>query len=263
MMSEPIGGPGAARPARRPKRAGIGSVLFRQLPRVTPVHRMWVGTKLIALAALTFAVLLNPGWSQVGALAALTAVTVAAARVPLTAWPRIPVWFWLLVLVGFLLARVGGGTEQYLTVVALTALFLALSAVVMWTSAMDDLAPALAVFARPLRPLRVPVDEWAVATALCVRSLPLVVDEMRTLIAAKRLRPNQRVTSPSAVVRSAVDLLTGSIAVAMRRASDMGEAITARGGTGQLTAHPVQAGWRDAVALVVTAIACLVPIWLP
>lgn len=249
--------------ARRPKRAGVGAVLFRQLPVQGPMHRVWIGTKLVGLAALTVAVLLNPSWSQLSALAALCLLSVVAARVPLNAWPRIPLWFWLVIGAGLALAQAGGGGAQYLTVMALTALFLVLTAVVMWTSAMEDLAPALSVFARPLRPLRVPVDEWAAATALCVRSLPLVVDEMRTVVAVRRQRPASRATRPSALVRSAVDLLTVVMAVALRRASDMGEAITARGGGGQLGAHPVRVGWRDAFGLAVIAAACLVPAGLP
>ncbi|MBD0322820.1 MAG: energy-coupling factor transporter transmembrane protein EcfT, partial [Aldersonia sp.] len=40
----------------------------------------------------------------------------------------------------------------------------------------------------------------------------------------------------------------------MRRAGELAEAITARGGTGQLTAHPDGPGRADVVALVLVAV---------
>ena len=62
------------------------------------------------------------------------------------------------------------------------------AALVGWTTQLGAVAPALARLARPLRVLRLPVDEWIVAIALALRCLPLLIDEMRTLAAARRLR---------------------------------------------------------------------------
>jgi energy-coupling factor transport system permease protein len=42
---------------------------------------------------------------------------------------------------------------------------------------------------RPLRPFRIPVDDWAVALALALRAFPMLIDEFRILFAARRLRP--------------------------------------------------------------------------
>ena len=41
---------------------------------------------------------------------------------------------------------------------------------------------------RPLKIFRLPVDDWAVATALALRSFPMLLDEFRLLL-ARRLRP--------------------------------------------------------------------------
>ncbi|EUA91521.1 hypothetical protein I551_2027 [Mycobacterium ulcerans str. Harvey] len=64
------------------------------------------------------------------------------------------------------------------------------------------------------------------------------------LYAARRLRPR-----PMPVTRKArrqrrgmevIDLLAAAITVTLRRADEMGDAITARGGTGQLSANPTR-----------------------
>jgi energy-coupling factor transport system permease protein len=60
-----------------------------------------------------------------------------------------------------------------------------------------------------------------------------------------------------AVDNPLIDILTAAMAVATRRAGELGEAITARGGTGQLTAHPNAPGLRDALALVLVFGVCL------
>ena len=45
--------------------------------------------------------------------------------------------------------------------------------------------------------------------------------------------------------------------VALRRATEMGDAITACGGTGRICAHPARPGWRDALAIAVVVAAHL------
>jgi energy-coupling factor transport system permease protein len=116
---------------------------------------------------------------------------------------------------------------------------------------------------RPLRIFRLPVDEWAVAIALCLRGLPLLIEEMRLLRAAHRLRPSAPARSghPAAEM-GVVDMITAAMSSALRRSAEMAEAITARGGTGRLTAYPSRPGRMDAVALVVIGIACAAAITL-
>ena len=47
----------------------------------------------------------------------------------------------------------------------------------------------MATLGRPLRALRIPVDDWAVAMALALRAFPMLIDEFRVLYAARKLRP--------------------------------------------------------------------------
>lgn len=59
-----------------------------------------------------------------------------------------------------------------------------------------------------------------------------------------------------------VDLLAAGITVTLRRADEMGDAITARGGTGQIAAAPSGPRRADWVALAVTAVVCVLSIVL-
>jgi energy-coupling factor transport system permease protein len=59
-----------------------------------------------------------------------------------------------------------------------------------------------------------------------------------------------------------VDLLAAGVTVALRRADEMGDAITARGGTGQIAAAPSRPRRVDWVALAICAALCLLAIWL-
>jgi energy-coupling factor transport system permease protein len=51
-----------------------------------------------------------------------------------------------------------------------------------------------------------------------------------------------------------VDLLAAGVTVALRRADEMGDAITARGGTGQISAAPSRPRRADWVALGICAV---------
>ncbi len=184
--------------------------LLREIKVDSPVHRLWAGTKLIAVAGLERDPLLLPVVGIDRLMVALLLATAALARVPKGAWPRPPKWFWIALLAGAALASLAGhsphltvdgvvlgfgGLDAYWRFVAVGFALLLAAALVGWTTPLGEIAPAVSRLLAPLRLVRVPVDEWAVAVALCVRSLPLLVDELRTLVAARRCsahcRPGQ------------------------------------------------------------------------
>ncbi len=112
--------------------------------------------------------------------------------------------------------------------------------------------------------LRIPVDDWAVALALSLRAFPMLLDEFRLLYAARRLRPRavriRRQPRRRRWAADIVDLLAAGVTVALRRADEMGDAITARGGTGQISAAPSRPGRADWVALAICATLCALAI---
>ncbi|WP_024800671.1 energy-coupling factor transporter transmembrane protein EcfT [Nocardia sp. BMG51109] len=236
----------------------MSTVLLREVPVPSPVHRLWAGTKMIGVFLISLLLMVLPSWPVLGITVLFLVVVGVLARLPLGTLPRLPWWFWGLLAAGALInVPVGGAAVlRYVQVVILGLILVAASFLIAWTTPMSEIAPALATLGAPLRKLRVPVDEWAVVVALTLRGLPLLLDEMRILRAARRLRPKDSALR-RATVNPLLDILTAAMAVATRRAGELGEAITARGGTGQLTAHPSAPGRRDAIALTVVVVVCV------
>ena len=254
-------------------------VLLRPVPGTSAIHELWAGTKLVAVFVISLVLAFYPGWFAIGLMAALVAVVIRLARIPRGVLPSVPRWLWALLLFGAATATLGGGQPvlhlwsvdlevggllKFLRFTALSIVLLALGALVSWTTNVADVAPAVATLGRPFRPFRVPVDDWAVALALSLRAFPMLLDEFRLLYASRRLRP--RPVQPDGRMRrrrwaiELVDLLAAGITVALRRADEMGDAITARGGTGQISADPARPKKADWVALTLLAVLSAVAI---
>lgn len=254
-------------------------VLLRPVPGTSVIHELWAGTKIIVVLAFSALLAFYPGWLPIAAVAALIAVAVWLARIPRGALPSIPIWLWILVLFGGVTAALAGGSPEFhlgpvdiglggllkfLRFTAVSVVLLALGAMVSWTTNVAEVAPAVARLGRPLKALRIPVDDWAVALALALRAFPMLLDEFRLMYAARRLRPRPVLTTRRARRRrwaiEMVDLLAAGITVTLRRADEMGDAITARGGTGQIAAAPSGPRRADWVTLAITAVVCALAI---
>jgi energy-coupling factor transport system permease protein len=241
------------------------------VPGTSPIHDLWAGTKLLVVFAVSLLLTFYPGWLTIGLVAALVLAAVRIARIPRGAVPSVPRWLWIVMALGGITAVLGGGSPkvsiaglevglggglQFLRFTALSIVLLALGAMVSWTTNVAEIGPALATLGRPLKLLRIPVDEWAVALALALRAFPMLIDEFQVLYAARRLRPKRIPRSRKARRRrhalELIDLLAAAITVTLRRADEMGDAITARGGTGQLSANPVRPKLADWVTIVIT-----------
>lgn len=247
-------------------------VLLRPVPGRSVIHDLWAGSKLIIVAGIGVLLTFYPGWIPIGLVAALIVAALVLARIPRGVLPSIPIWVWLLVFLGAATAALAGGSPyltvgpvtlgfggllNFLRISSLAIVLLGLGGLVSWTTNVAEVAPAVAKLGRPLKAVRIPVDDWAVAIALALRAFPMLIEEFRVLYAARRLRPRE----PAATRRDRyrrwsselIDLLAAAITVALRRADEMGDAITARGGAGQLSAYPSGPKWRDAVALLTVA----------
>lgn len=255
--------------------------ILREVKIDSPVHRLWAGTKILVIAGLSITLSYFPSWGSIGLVLAFLLASVVIARIPPGAWPRPPVWFWLAIAVtGALAAGAGGsphlavggarlgfgGIDAYCKFVLVGMLLLLAALVLGWTTPLGEIAPAVARLLSPLKWIRVPVDEAATAVALCVRSLPLLIGEMRTLLAARRLRPKPERPGRSEIERwleEIVDLMVTAMAVSVRRAGELAEAITARGGTGRIAAQTRNPGPADAVAMIAAAVLCYAATALP
>lgn len=256
-------------------------VLLRPVPGTSVVHRLWAGTKLLVVFGFSLLLALYPGWIPIALTAAVLLAAVRLAGVPRGALPSVPRWLWVLLLLGMVTAALGGGQPalhlgsldlevggllKFLRFTALSIVLLGLGAMVSWTTNVADVAPAVATLGRPFKILRVPVDDWAVALALALRSFPMMLEEFRLLYAARRLRPSP--VQPDGQPRrrrwltELVDLLAAGITVALRRADEMGDAITARGGTGQIAASLARPGRSDWLVLALCAVVCVVSVFV-
>jgi energy-coupling factor transporter transmembrane protein EcfT len=219
--------------------------VVRFVPGSSPLHRMWAGTKLVALGALSIGMLLWPSWRSIGLMAALMLFAFLAARLPRGISPRIPWWLGGVVVIGAALALIAGGAPEVhvgslkvgvggldnfgrFTVLGIDVL--AAAALLGWTTPLADLSPALGRLLGPLRRIRLPVDELVGAVALSIRCLPLLLEEARVLRAARRARRPTEPRSLKELSEEAVEGVFGALANAIRRAREIAEAIEARGG---------------------------------
>jgi energy-coupling factor transport system permease protein len=258
-------------PAANRQRAPV--VLLRPVPGDSVIHRLWAGTKLIAVAGIGVLLTFYPGWVPIGLVAALILATARLAHISRGALPSIPRWLWVLLFIGGATAAFAGGSPvielgsielalggllTFLRITAVSIVLLGLGAMVSWTTNVAEIAPAVATLGRPLRWLRIPVDDWAVALALALRAFPMLIDEFRILYAARRLRPKQVLTTRRARRKrwalEIVDVLAAGITVALRRADEVGDAITARGGAGQISAAPSKPKRADWIALSIVIV---------
>lgn len=246
------------------RRAPRSPVLLTPVPGDSAVHRMWAGTKMVVVAAMAILLAVCPGWAAIVVAAGVVAGAMRWAHIPRGAVPTIPRWAWVTLLLTIAFAAMSGGSPvltvasvgvplggllQYLQFLAMTVIVLVLGALVSWTTNVSEIAPALARLGRPLRRLRIPVEAWSVAVALGLRAFPMLVEEFRVLYAARRLRPRPVVSGMRARAwwwfTECVDLMAAVITVALRRGDEMGDAITARGGYGQLSAAQSRPGRLD------------------
>ncbi len=259
-------------PARKQRRQ---VVLLRPVPGQTVIHDLWAGSKLLIVAGIGVLLTFYPGWVPIGAVGMLVVMAAALARIPRGVLPSVPRWLWFLLALGALTATFAGGSPvialgsvdiglggllNFLRITALSIVLLGLGAMVSWTTNVAEIAPAVATLGRPLRPLRVPVDDWAVTVSLALRAFPMLIDEFRVLYAARQLRPKDvdatRRARRSRWASEVIDLMAAAITVALRRADEMGDAITARGGAGQISAAPTRPKRRDWVTFAVVVAVC-------
>jgi energy-coupling factor transport system permease protein len=254
-------------------------VLLRPTPGTSTIHELWAGTKILVVLALSALLAFYPGWVPIGLVTVLLVAAIRLGRIPWGVVPSIPKWLWLVIFFGGFTAALAGGSPEfhlgpldvglggllkYLRIFAVSILLIALGGLVSWTTNVADVAPAVAKLGRPFKILRVPVDDWAVALSLALRAFPMLLEEFRLMYAARRLRPRPVLTTRRGRRRrwaiELVDLLAAGITVTLRRADEMGDAITARGGTGQIAAAPSGPRGADWVAMAITAAVCVVAV---
>lgn len=263
-------------PTRRRRQLADLHVL-RYVPGASPMHRAWAGSKILAITFVSIGLVFWPTWAAAAIAAVLTVAAIASARLPRGVVPRVPRWIWIVLLIGaffaliagtkpyvhFLGLRMGlGRLDQWAEFWVIGIEILALAALLAWTTPLADLAPALGRLLSPLRRLRVPIDDMVATIALSIRCLPLLVEEVRVLAAARRTRRPERPRGAKEISDSIEELLFTAMSSALRRAREMAEAIEARGGTAvpPPETHPIRL--VDGSLLTLSALALLAMVLL-
>jgi energy-coupling factor transporter transmembrane protein EcfT len=218
---------------------------LRYVPGSSPLHRCWAGTKILAVVTCSIAILLEPTWPAAGALSALVVAGLVLARIPRGVLPRLPGWVWAFLAIGPALALFSGGApvehvaslaigigglEKWALAMVIAFDVIAASALLAWTTQLADLAPALGRLLGPLRRIGLPVEDLIATVALSVRCLPLLLDEVRLLRAARRVRRPAVAPGIRERIDELIELLVASLTGAIRRAAELAEAIESRGG---------------------------------
>lgn len=257
-------------------------VLMRPVPGRSVLHELWAGTKLITVAVFAALLAFFPGWASITLVAVYILVAARLAGVTRGALPSVPRVLWILLGAGAVVAAAAGGTPgfalgpiqlglgglgNYVQIMLLAVVALGVCALVSWTTHTSEIAPAVSKLGRPFRRLGLPVDDWAATLALALRAFPMLSQEFRVLAAARRLRPDSLAHTRRERLRrwsgDLVDLLAAAMTAALRRADEMGDAITARGGAGQISALQSGPTAKDIVALAMAATVCALSVGLP
>src|ERR1700742_5019588 len=86
---------------------------LRYLPGDSVVHRVWAGTKIVSVGAVSLALSLRPDWRALALVGALVVSAIAIARIPRGAVPRIPSWILMVLVLGGFIDVMGGPAPHW------------------------------------------------------------------------------------------------------------------------------------------------------
>ncbi len=211
------------------------------------------------MIALVFGLSFNPLWVPVAIVWGTVVIGIAVARLPFSVVPRPPRPLLAAMAISMIFGLLSGGEPfvQFgpnevglgglllqLRIFGVTLGLLGLTLLTGWTTRAADLASAAGWTLKPLAKIGVPTGEIVAALALAVRALPLIANEFSTVAAMARTEPAGR-----PVVERGMAVLTTTAVASVRRASEFGRSIEARG---PIVVSPSHTPWNryDAIVLL-------------
>lgn len=238
--------------------------LLRFVERDSVVHRAGARSKVLLMIGMVFGLSFNPLWVPVGIVWGTVAIGIVVARLPFSVVPRPPKPLLAAMAISLTFGLLSGGEPfvqlganevglggllLQMRIFGVTLGLFGLTLLTGWTTRAADLATAAGWILRPLARVGVPTGEIVAALALAVRALPLIANEFSIVAAMARTEPPGR----SAVERGMAVLSTTAVA-AVRRATEFGHSIEARG---PIVVSSATQPWNKADAIVLTAGAAL------
>lgn len=257
--------------------SGSARSFFRTVPVDSPIHRLSAETKVVAGVVVSIGLVFNPSWSHVGVAAFLTVAVFVLANLPRSILPRIP----LLVRYGLVGGAIGatmsggdpvvagfalGGMLDYLRLITLGAVMILWAGILSWTTGLTAVGFAIRRLIRPLRHLKVPVDEIGSVIALAVRALPLVADEITVVNESVTSRPPPAdfVGKPFREAFGFIsDTATAVVIGSHRRARDLAMAMVSRGSTSAPEPRRAQFRKIDVAILIGSFSLCIAAFLVP
>ena len=261
----------------------VDSVLHRLDPRLKLVTCFWyVVIIFFAKGPLTYLLLVKMYWAGLKPLLWVIGLTIAI-QVLFSSGGHV-YWHW------GLMAITSGGINQALVILARFILIVLASTVLTATTPPLRLADAIESLMKPLKKIKVPVNQIAMMISIALRFIPTIMDEVNTIVKAQRRNaPTNRGTmigtmrfiptimdEVNTIVKAqqarGVDFTSGSVYTrvkrmvpimvplfvgAFRRAEDLAVAMEARGyDPDQERTRYRQLTWRrpDSIALAVVVI---------
>jgi energy-coupling factor transport system permease protein len=130
-------------------------------------------------------------------------------------------------ILGFAITEGGVSRAVYFSMRLL--IFVTIAFLVTLTSSPSDLAESFTRLFRPLRKIRIPVDELGLILFMAIRFIPILVDEFTAIRNAQAVRGVNFTGSTIQRLRKSVYLLVPVFLAALARADDLAIAMEARG----------------------------------
>ncbi|BAG29579.1 energy-coupling factor transporter transmembrane component T family protein [Kocuria rhizophila] len=202
------------------RRARGEDLLGSYVPGTSALHRCPLWAKAALLLGASLAVMLLRAWPVSLAVLALTAVVSASSGLGLRRWAASlrPLWFLVLLLTGYHVLATGPARAADVVLSMLAVI--ALSRLLISSTALPRLIDGLVLLCSPLRRVGVDPERVGLAVSLMIRSVPWLFGVMSTLrdaAAARTVRPH------------AARLVTPAVIAAVDYAHRSGEALAARG----------------------------------
>ena len=238
------------------------SQILSYIAKASPIHALDARVKLGLLLLFSIALFCMRTWIGLGIFAAILLGVMVASRVPLKNYGRvllpalaILIFIWVCNSIPFDAAR----SLNALMYVVRISLVIVASFVITFTTTSTQLTDALASILRPLRALKVPVDDIAFTLSLALRFIPLLFEQLGQIKIAQTSRGAQFGSGSLWKRLKTWMVVLIPLFIGFRQADSVAEAMDARCyGAGERTSLNAQAMRAGAWALLAVAlIACV------
>jgi energy-coupling factor transport system permease protein len=245
--------------------------LFRYLPGNSPIHNLWAGTKIIGLVLISISLSLVAGWWPFLVCALFIALVFLLSKLPLAVLKLLPGRILLLAVlldlgfsflaggrpaiqIGKLHLMIGGFLNASEFIVA-SAEILLLIGLVSWTTSLAEIISSFSKIAGAFRKKSAFV-EYLNTFALMIRAIPIVIEDLRVMVAALKLNGFSRgsirdASSVREVFAGIYDFIHVALVTTLRRAQEIGVAMVARGGYNERVALESSVTKFDKIAFLI------------